>query len=68
MIYKNVTELIGKTPLMELANFSLELGLSEPILGKLEYFNIYNGIYGYTVSIIFLREALSFGRKIFFIY
>ncbi len=39
MIYKNVTELIGKTPLMELANFSAELGIDEPILGKLEYFN-----------------------------
>lgn len=39
MVYKNITELIGKTPLMELANFSAELSLSKPILGKLEYFN-----------------------------
>ncbi len=39
MIYKNVTELIGKTPLMELSNYSSELGIDEPILAKLEYFN-----------------------------
>ena len=36
-IYKNVTELIGRTPLMELLNFGKELDAT--ILAKLEYFN-----------------------------
>lgn len=39
MIYKNITELIGKTPLMELSAFSADRGLDTPILAKLEFFN-----------------------------
>ena len=38
-MYRNVTELIGNTPLMELSAFSEAFGLSRPILGKLECFN-----------------------------
>lgn len=38
-IYQNVTELIGKTPLMELANFEKINELQATILAKLEYFN-----------------------------
>jgi cysteine synthase A len=38
-IYKNLTDLIGKTPLLELANYSKKHGLSATIIGKLEYFN-----------------------------
>lgn len=37
--YQNITDLIGKTPLLELSNFEKKLGLSATILGKLEYFN-----------------------------
>lgn len=36
-IYKNVTELIGRTPLMSLSNYGKELNAT--ILAKLEYFN-----------------------------
>ena len=36
-IYKNVTELIGKTPLMDLGSFGKDMGAT--ILGKLEFFN-----------------------------
>lgn len=39
MIYKSVTELIGKTPLMELVNYEKENKLDAKILAKLEYFN-----------------------------
>ncbi|MDP4109900.1 MAG: cysteine synthase A [Bacillota bacterium] len=39
MIYKNLTELIGKTPLLELSNYGRKNGLGAKILGKLEYFN-----------------------------
>lgn len=38
-IYKSVTELVGRTPLMELANFEKAQGLPARILAKLEYFN-----------------------------
>lgn len=38
-IYKSVTELIGKTPLLELVNFSAAAGAGATILAKLEYFN-----------------------------
>lgn len=38
-IYKNITELIGKTPLLELGNYGEKKALSGTILGKLEYFN-----------------------------
>jgi len=38
-IYQSLTDLIGNTPLLELANYGRKLGLSAPIIGKLEYFN-----------------------------
>lgn len=38
-IYKNIGELIGKTPLMEAARFSEAAGAEADILVKLEYFN-----------------------------
>ena len=38
-VYKNATELIGSTPLVELTNYGAELGLEARILAKLEYFN-----------------------------
>ncbi len=38
-IYKNITDLIGGTPLMELSNIEKELCLEATVLAKLEYFN-----------------------------
>ena len=38
-IKKNIIELIGNTPLVELGNFSKSMGLARPILAKLEYLN-----------------------------
>ena len=38
-IYKSADELIGKTPLLELAHIEKELNLKAKILAKLEYFN-----------------------------
>ena len=38
-IYKSITQLIGKTPLMELTNIERELDLQATILAKLEAFN-----------------------------
>lgn len=38
-IYKSLTDLIGKTPLLELSNFEAKNSLHAKILAKLEYFN-----------------------------
>ncbi len=38
-IYNDITELVGKTPLMKLTNYSKKQGLLTPVLAKLEYFN-----------------------------
>ena len=38
-IYKNITETIGGTPLVELTRLEGELGLKSKIFAKLEYFN-----------------------------
>ena len=37
--YKKITDLIGGTPILELANLEKNLGLEAAILAKLEYFN-----------------------------
>ena len=38
-IYKNVTELVGRTPLLEAGNFGKKFAPDATILAKLEYFN-----------------------------
>ena len=38
-IAKQLTELIGNTPLLELGKYSKESGINKPIIVKLEYFN-----------------------------
>jgi cysteine synthase A len=38
-IYKSLTELIGKTPLLQLSNYEKKNNLKATIIAKLEYFN-----------------------------
>lgn len=38
-IAKHLTELIGRTPLLELTNYEKQHGLNAHIIAKLEYFN-----------------------------
>lgn len=38
-IYKSLTDLIGKTPLLELANYRIKHGLKATVIAKLEYYN-----------------------------
>jgi cysteine synthase A len=38
-VYTSLTELIGKTPLLELSNYEKKHGLKAKLIGKLEYFN-----------------------------
>lgn len=40
MIYRGTTDLIGRTPLVEVVNIEKELGLEATLLVKLEYFNL----------------------------
>jgi cysteine synthase A len=37
--YQKLTDLIGRTPLLELNNYAAAIGVDAKILGKLEYFN-----------------------------
>ena len=39
MIHKNITDLIGHTPLVELSKFSALQGLDTPIIAKVEFFH-----------------------------
>ena len=38
-IYKQITDLIGKTPMVELGKFSASKGLDTPVIAKVEFFN-----------------------------
>lgn len=38
-VYNSLTELIGRTPLLELANYEKKNGLNARLIAKLEYFN-----------------------------
>ena len=38
-VYKSITELVGKTPLLELSGFEKHHDLKATVIGKLEYFN-----------------------------
>ncbi|GEQ22978.1 hypothetical protein CBU02nite_34840 [Clostridium butyricum] len=38
-IYKNLAELVGRTPLLEVTNYSKRKDLKATIVAKLEYFN-----------------------------
>ena len=38
-IAKQLTELIGGTPLLELGKFSASKGIEKPLIAKVEYFN-----------------------------
>src|SRR5690554_2651427 len=38
-VYRNITDLIGKTALLQLVNYEKKHGLQATVIGKLEYFN-----------------------------
>ena len=38
-VYRSLTDLIGKTPLLELSNYAKKHDLKATVIGKLEYFN-----------------------------
>ena len=60
-IYKSVTELIGKTPLLEVKNIEREKGLKAKVLVKLEYFNPAGSVKD-RAALSMIEEAERTGR------
>ena len=60
-IYKNATELIGKTPLVEFSNIEKKLGLEARILAKLEYFNPAGSVKD-RIALEMIEDAEKSGR------
>lgn len=60
-IYRNVSELIGNTPLVELANYEKNNGLDATILGKVEYFNPAGSVKD-RIAKAMIDEAVAAGK------
>lgn len=60
-IYQDITQLIGRTPLMELLNYEREHQLNAKILAKLEYFNPAGSVKD-RVAAAMIDEAEKSGR------
>ena len=60
-IYKNATELIGRTPLLELGNYAKNRELKAEILGKLEYFNPAGSVKD-RIAFAMIQDAKESGR------
>ncbi len=60
-IYKNATELIGKTPLVELTSFEKEYNLDARLLVKLEYFNPAGSVKD-RIAKYMIEDAEKFGK------
>lgn len=61
VIHKQVSELIGNTPLVELTNFEKNNGLTARLIGKVEYFNP-GGSVKDRIALAMLDEAMASGR------
>lgn len=59
-IYTSVTQLVGKTPLMELCSYEKEYGVEAKLLAKLEYFNPCGSVKD-RVGLFMLRQAVERG-------
>jgi cysteine synthase A len=60
-VAKNLTDLIGNTPLLELSNFNTSKGLPAKVIAKLEYFNPLSSVkdrIGYSM----IKDAEDKGR------
>lgn len=60
-VYKNVAELVGKTPLLEAGNFGKKFAPDATILAKLEYFNPAGSVKDRVAKAI-IFDALETGR------
>ena len=60
-VYKSISELVGKTPLLEVVNIEKERGLKAKVLVKLEYFNPAGSVKD-RASLNMIQEAEKSGR------
>lgn len=60
-IYKNATELIGRTPLLKLGNYAKNRELKADILGKLEYFNPAGSVKD-RIAFAMVQDAIASGK------
>lgn len=60
-IARQLTELIGGTPLIELTRFSAQMGLSKPVIAKVEYFNP-GGSVKDRIALAMIEEAEQSGK------
>lgn len=60
-IYQDITQLIGRTPLMELTNYEKEHQLNAKILAKLEYFNPAGSVKD-RVAVAMIEDAEKSGK------
>jgi cysteine synthase A len=60
-IYKNVTELIGNTPILELSNIEKKESLEATLLAKLEYFNPAGSVKD-RIAWAIIKDALDSGK------
>lgn len=60
-VYHNIAELIGNTPLMELANYEANNGLEATIVGKLESFNPAGSVKD-RIAKAMIDDALASGK------
>jgi cysteine synthase A len=60
-IYKTITDLIGKTPLLELTNYEKVHSLNATILAKLEYFNPAGSVKD-RIAVAMINDAEKSGK------
>lgn len=60
-VAKQLTELIGHTPLLELSNYEKESGLGAKVIAKLEYFNPLGSVKD-RVAAAMIEEGIKDGR------
>lgn len=60
-IYRNITELVGHTPLVELGKYSTRKGLTTPLVAKVEFFNP-GGSVKDRVALAMIEDAERQGR------
>lgn len=60
-VYKSITELVGRTPLLELSGFEKHHDLKATVIGKLEYFNPNQSVKD-RIALSMIEEAEKSGK------